>query len=57
MPENLKRPPSTIAPSTHKSTKASKNSPTLTKREETALQEEHNIALQAKFEEATAMTR
>jgi hypothetical protein len=57
MPENLKRPPSTIAPSTHKSTKASKNSPTLTKREETALQEEHNISLQAKFEEATAITR
>jgi hypothetical protein len=58
MPEKLKRPPSTMAPSTHISTKASLlSAATLAKREEKALQEQHNISLQAKFDEATADTR
>lgn len=56
MPENLKRPPSTIAPTTHYSTKASNPSPTLIKEEEETLQQKDNISLQVKLEEATADT-
>jgi hypothetical protein len=56
MPENLKRPPSTIAPTTHYSTIASNPSPTLIKEEEETLQQKDNISLQVKLEEATADT-